>query len=186
MSFKETFDKERADLQNVKRPYETAAFLIFAVMFIQQIGFWVLRLLKHLKSIKDAAGAFNPNFNTNLPTTPAFVIRIIQIDTSKWLYIILGFLAFALWYFLIYVFVWNYCKKHGYAKWTWTVLIAFLPVNLFFAPAYIWYALYVFRPYIMRFIKRAVVEFKEFDPNHQFSEDIEEAQEEQKELESKE
>ena len=39
-------------------------------------------------------------------------------------------------------------------------------------PVYIWYAVYVFRPYIMRFIKRAVVEYKEFDPNHKFSEDI--------------
>jgi len=173
MSLKDVIREEKNDLQGIKRPYETAAFLIFAVMFIQQIGFWVLRLFQHLKNIKAAAGAWNPAFSTNLPTTPAFVIRIIGIDTTKWMYIILGFLALALWYFLIFIFVWNYCKKHGYAKWTWTTLIVFLPVGtIFLMPVYIWYAVYVFRPYIMRFIKRAVVEYKEFDPNHKFSEDI--------------
>lgn len=179
MSFKDVIKEESKDLQSVKRPYETAAFLIFAVMFIQQIGFWILRVSQQLKAIKAAAGAWNPTFSTNLPTTPAFVIRIIQIDATKWLYVFLGLVALGFWYFLIYLFVWNYCKKHGYAKWTWTVLIVFLPVNLFLMPAYVWYAIYVFRPYIMRFIKRAVVEYKEFNPNHQFLEDIEEPQEPQ-------
>ncbi|QMS85455.1 hypothetical protein [Candidatus Xianfuyuplasma coldseepsis] len=176
MGFKEQFEKERSELQNVKRPYETAAFLIFAVMFIQQIGYWVLRTLEQLKDIKDAAGAWNPSFSTNLPTTPAFVTRIINIDATKWLWVIVGFLALALWYFLIYLFVWRYCQNHGYAKWTWTVLIVFLPTTLFLVPVYVWYAIYVFRPYIMRFLKRAVVEFKEFNPNHQFTEEVEEVE----------
>jgi hypothetical protein len=172
MGFKEQFQQEKKDLQNVKRPYETAAFLIFAVMLFQQLFYWVLRLIQHFKNIKAAAGAWNPNFGTNLPTTPAFVIRIIQIDSTKWLWIVAGFLALALWYFLIYLFVWNYCKKRGLAKWTWTVLITFLPTTLFLVPVYIWYAIYVFRPHIMRFIKRSVVEFKEFDPEAPFPEDL--------------
>lgn len=174
MGFSEELKKESQELKAVKRPYETAAFLIFAIMLFQQLAFWVIRLNKFRKDIKAAAGAWNPSFNTNLPTTPAFVIRIIQIDATKWLYVLLGLIGLALWYFLIYLFVWNYCKKRKLAKWTWTVLIAFLPVNILFIPAYIFYAVYVFRPYFFRFIKRMVEEYKAYNPSIPFPEEVEE------------
>jgi len=174
MGFSEEFKKESQALKDVKRPYETAAFLIFAIMLFQQLAYWVIRILKFNKDINDAAGTWSPNFNTNLPTTPAFVIRIIQVDATKWFYVLLGLIGLVLWYFLIYLFVWNYCKKRNLAKWTWTVLIAFLPVNILFIPAYILYAVYVFRPYFFRFIKRIVEEYKAYDPSKPFAEELEE------------
>lgn len=36
MTFKEQFQQERQELRDGNRPYETAAFIIFAVMLIQQ------------------------------------------------------------------------------------------------------------------------------------------------------
>jgi len=174
MGFSEELKKESQALKAVKRPYETAAFLIFAIMLFQQLAYWVLRINNFRKAIKAAAGLWNPAFTTNLPTTPAFVVRIIQIDPTKWLYVLLGLIGLAVWYFLIYLFVWNYCKKRNLAKWTWTVLIAFLPVNILFIPAYILYAVYVFRPYFFRFIKRIVEEYKAYDPSIPFQEEEEE------------
>ncbi len=174
MGFSEELKKESQALKAVKRPYETAAFLIFAIMLFQQLAYWLLRINDFRKDIKAAAGLWNPSFVTNLPTTPAFVVRIIQIDPTKWLYVLLGLIGLAVWYFLIYLFVWNYCKKRNLAKWTWTVLIAFLPVNILFIPAYILYAVYVFRPYFFRFIKRIVEEYKAYDPSIPFQEEEEE------------
>lgn len=174
MGFSEELKKESQELKAVKRPYETAAFLIFAIMLFQQLAYWLIRMNNFRKAIKAAAGTWNPTFNTNLPTTPAFVIRIIQIDATKWLYVLLGLIGLVLWYFLIYLFVWNYCRKRKLAKWTWTVLIAFLPVNILFIPAYILYAVYVFRPYFFRFIKRMVEEYKAYNPSVPFPEEVEE------------
>lgn len=164
MSVKDIISEEKKDLLKVKRPYETAAFLIFSIMFVRQMFFWVINLIKFI-----GASTF---FSTNLPTTPAFVIQLINLNSTKWIWVIVGFLGLVLWYFLIYLFVWNYCRVKGYAKWTWTALIAFLPTTLFLVPVYIWYAIYVFRPYIMRFIKKAVEEYKAFDPNAKFPEEV--------------
>jgi hypothetical protein len=102
-----------------------------------------------------------------------FILRIINIDSSKWVWVIFGLLAFIGYYVLIYFFVWNYCKKNNLAKWTWSLFVVFGP-TIFLAPPFIWFAIYVFRPYIARFAKRVVVEFKEFDPNEEFPEEVEE------------
>jgi len=172
LSLKEAINHEREDLQGVKRPYETAAFLIFAILFIQQVAYLVYHLVRFAFTINNMT--FMSMANVCTGNNQGFVARIVNLDSNNWIVIILGIVAFAFYYFLIYMFVWNYCKRHGLAKWTWTVLVVFFPGNLLFMPAYMWFALYVFRPYIMRFIKRAVVEYKEFDPKHKFQEEIEE------------
>lgn len=163
MSIKEIIDQEKQDLKSVKRPYETAAFIVFAVLFVEQIGYWLLRLFDFIKN-----GGW---FSTNLPRTPLFVTRIIQIDASKWIWVLAGLAGLVLWYFLIYLLVWNYCKKNGYAKWVWTTLIVFGPGTIFLVPTYLIYVLYVFRPYVFRFVKKGVEEYKAFNPNHQFKEE---------------
>ena len=48
-----------------------------------------------------------------------------------------------------------------------------MPGNVIFMPPFLWFAVYVFRPYLMRFAKRAVEEYKAFDPNHKFEEEVE-------------
>jgi hypothetical protein len=70
--------------------------------------------------------------------------------------------------------VWNYCRKRGLAKWTWTTLIAFGPGAIFLVPTYLIYAVYVFRPYLFRFIRRGVDEYKKFNTDYVFSEEEEE------------
>ena len=161
MSLKASFSKEMADLKTNKRPYETAAFIIFMVLLIQQVGLLLVRFIGFIQ---------NGWFGTGNLTTPGFFARIITIDNNSWAYVILGLLAFVIYYVLIYKFVYRYCAHHGYAKWTWTLIVAFGPNILLTSPYYI-YALYVFRPYVFRFVKRIVEEFKAYDPKQPFKEE---------------
>lgn len=160
MGFKEELDREKNALLTSKRPYETAAFIVFLVLFVQQFGILILRIVNF---IKDSKGAATGWFSTNGLTTPAFFSRIVLLDSSKHTYVFIAIAALILWYFLIYLLVWNYCKKRNKAKWTWTLMIVFGPTILFMPP-YIIYAIYVFRSYFFRFIKTVVEEYKEFDP----------------------
>lgn len=164
MSIKEIIEEEKQDLQSVKRPYETAAFILFAVMFVQQFAFWVYRFIQFIS---------NGWMATNMPNTPGFVSRIINIDNTSWLWVLLGIAGMVFYYFIIYLLVWNYCKKNGYAKWVWTALIVFGPAAILFVPTYLIYAIYVFRPYVFRFIKKGVTEYKSFDPDKKFKEEKE-------------
>ena len=170
MGFKETFQQEKRDLKAVKRPYETVAFLLFALLLLQQLFYWVKNLIDFMKVGNSWFSTANILTQGNLQT---FILRIINIDSSKWVWVIFGLLAFIGYYVLIYFFVWNYCKKNNLAKWTWSLFVVFGP-TIFLAPPFIWFAIYVFRPYIARFAKRVVVEFKEFDPNEEFPEEVEE------------
>jgi len=171
MGLKETFIEEKRDLQAVKRPYETVAFILFSLLLLQQLFYWVKNLIDFIKA---GAGWFSIANITTQGNLQNFVLRIININGASWLWIILGFIAFIGYYFLIYVFVWNYCKKNNLAKWTWTLFVVFGP-TIFLAPPFVWFAIYVFRPYIARFAKRVAVEFKEFSPNEEFAEEKQEA-----------
>ncbi len=177
MSFKQEFEKEKADLVHNKRPYETAAAIIFAVLMFQQIGFLLYRTVEYLIDLFKAG--VTPYFSCNGMTTPAFFARIIGIDSSAVIVVILAIAALALWYFLIYVFVFRYLKRRGEAKWTWTTLILFGP-TLLFMPPYIFFIIYVFRPYFFRFIKTIVEEYKAFDVKTKFKEELPEPSEEVK------
>lgn len=175
MSLKDTLLEEKDALQSVKRPYETVAFILFALLFIQQLA-WLAKAF-----IQFAFDATVINFmstanwcNANLQ---GWIARIVIIDSTKWVWVIAGLLAFVLYYALVYLFVWNYCKKHNLAKWTWTLFVVFMPGNVIFMPPFLWFTVYVFRPYIMRFIKKAVEEYKGFNPNHKFEEELEPAPE---------
>ncbi|MCF7926090.1 MAG: hypothetical protein K9L74_00745 [Candidatus Izimaplasma sp.] len=110
--------------------------------------------------------------NTNLPTTPAFVRNIISVDITKWIWVLAGLLGLVVWYALLYLLGWNYCRKHGYAKWIWTTLIAFGPNSIFLVPTYLIYAVYLFRPYLFRFIRRGVDEYNAYDSNYAFKEEV--------------
>lgn len=170
MSFKEEFEHEKRDLLENKRPYETAAAIIFGVFFLQQIGFLIFRTIEFLIDFfKSGVTAY---YSFTSMTTPTFFQRIINVDSSKLIYVLIGLAALALWYGLIYIFVFRYCQKRGLAKWTWTTLIMFGPTILFMPP-YIIYAVYVFRPYFFRFIKTVVEEYKAFDVHTKFKEEIE-------------
>jgi len=175
MSLKEVLQEERQDLQSIKRPYETAAFIIFMLLFIQQLA-WLGKALWQF--IFDSTTiTFLSVANWCNANNQGWIARIVTIDSTKWVWVIAGLLGYVLYWAIIYFLVWDYCKRHGYAKWTWTTLVVFLPGNLLFMPAYMWFIVYVFRPYIMRFIKRAMVEYKQFDPNHKFEEELEPAPE---------
>ncbi len=168
MGFKEEFNKETKDLQNVKRPYESAAFILFVILIIQQLFFVLKNLIDFMKPVNTWFSTANITITTN---NQGFFSRIVGIDSTSWIYVILAFAALGLYYFLIYAFVWNYCRKRGLAKWTWTLFVVFGPA-IFLAPAYIWYTIYVFRPYIFRFIKRGVEEYNTFNPNKAFKEEM--------------
>lgn len=173
MSFKENFESEKAELLQNKKPYETAAFIIFGILFIQQMFFLLRAILEFLKK----GQTFFPNVNiTVAANNQNFFNRIVALDSTSWFYVLLAIGALVLYFFLIYLFVWNYCKKRGLAKWTWTLFVVYGP-GIFLAPAYIWYVIYVFRPYIFRFLKRGYEEFKSFDPKTEFKEEQEEKEE---------
>lgn len=185
MNLKEEFNKEKNSLVNAKRPYETAAFLIFAIFLVQQAFYIFINFIDYFKRIGDRndwVNLGNTTYPVNFsfsssgttPNIPLFVSRVLGVDSSKFFWIFMSLLFLALWYFLIYLFVWNYSRKHGYAKWTWTALIAFGPASIFLVPTYLIYAIYVFRPYVFRFIRKGVDEYKKFSPDYKFSEDLEE------------
>ena len=159
MGFKEGLEREKHALASKKRPYESAAFLIFAILMLQQLFFLLRNIYRFIKN----GGTFSTANITVVNNLQGFFSRIVFIDSSKWIYVIGAILALVLYYFLIYLLVWNYCKKRGHAKWTWTLLIVFGP-NIFFMPPYIFYAVYVFRSYFYRFFKTLVEEYKAFDP----------------------
>ncbi len=167
MSLKEKIQSEKSELLQNKRPYESAAFVIFGVLMIQQI-FFLLRAI--FQFMQKGNTFFNSANITNIANNQGFFNRIVSIDFTSWLYVLLAIAALVFYYFLIYVLVWNYCNKRGYAKWTWTLIVVFAPY-MFFAPAYIWYVIYVFRPYIFRFMKKGYVEFKSFNPDKKFEEE---------------
>jgi|GEM_PF-733050 len=186
MGLKDVINEEKKDLVNVKRPYETAAFLIFSVFFVQQMFYLLLRFIQYFKDVgtmKDAvalgATAWKVPFSyARVTNLPLFVGRIIGVDSTSWFYVGLSFLFLIFWYFLIYLLVWNYCKKRNLAKWTWTTLILFGPAAIFLVPTYLWFAIYVFRPYVFRFVRRGVDEYHKYSENHVFNEEVEEKVEE--------
>ncbi len=161
MSLKENIDKEKTDLIKNKKPYETAAFIIFAVLFFQQIAFLLYRVIDFFVDMADST-ITTAYFSQTSLTTPVFFGRIINISASSVVVLLLAIVMLVLWYYLIYRLVFRYCAKNGYAKWTWTALVVFGP-TIFLIPPYIIFAAYVFRPHLFRFIKRAVQEFKEYD-----------------------
>ena len=59
MSFKETIQKERRELQSVRRPYETVAFLVFSLLFLQNLFFLVVQLLDATKPTYEGENAYN-------------------------------------------------------------------------------------------------------------------------------
>lgn len=79
------------------------------------------------------------------------------------MYVIIVVSILELYFFLIYIFVWNYCKKRILAKWTRTTLVVFGP-GMFFIPAYMLYIIYIFREYISKIIKTIIEEYKAFYP----------------------
>ena len=178
MDLKQEFLKEKGEILDIKKPYETAAFVIFAVFFLQQMFYLFLMILSFFDNLKIANVKISDKIVSfrfgNTPNIPIFVGRILNQGSAKIFYIFLAFLFLALWYLLIYIFVWNYCNKHGYAKWTWTALIVFGPTSILQVPTYLIYAIYVFRPYIFRFARRGVDEFKKYDSKYQFEEEKEE------------
>lgn len=172
MSFREDLLKEKNELKDSKRPYETAAFILFALLVFQQVFYWLRSFIRFL----DSTVTWFPITNiTAAANNQAFILRLINIDNSKWIWVLLGFAAWILYYFLIYVFVWRYCSRRGMAKWTWSLFVAFGP-TMILIPSYMFFVLYVFRDYFFRFCKRVVVEFKNYDPSVPFPEEIEETE----------
>lgn len=165
MGFKDTIQKERHDLQSVKKPYETVAFIMFGLMFLQNILFMFVQIFNMFQSKFWNFGNFLTRMNN-----AGFIVRFSNIFTGAFLQMLVAILMFVLYWGLIYFFVWNYCKKHNLAKWTWTLFVVYGP-GIFLATPIVFFVIYVFRPYIARFVKRFVVEFKAFDPNHQFEEE---------------
>jgi len=175
MGFKEEIDREKYALKANKRPYETLSFIIFTILMIQQLFYLGRNLWLFLKN----GGFFSTANITVVSRTQNFFNRIVNIDSSKWLYISLAILALAFYYFLVYVFVWNYLKKENKAKWTWTLFVVFGP-TVFLAPSYVWFAIYAFRKYFFRFIKTVIEEYKAFDPKKLDEEDAKIFAEEEK------
>ncbi len=159
MGFKEEIEREKYALKSNKRPYETVSFIIFAILMIQQLFFLGRNLWLFIKN----GGFFSTANVTGVSRLQGFFNRIVGIDSSNWIYIIAGIAALALYYFLIYTFVWNYLRKRNKAKWTWTLFVVFGP-TIFLAPSYVWFAIYAFREYFFRFIKTVIEEYKAFNP----------------------
>ncbi|AIO19724.1 hypothetical protein KQ51_01854 [Candidatus Izimaplasma bacterium HR1] len=165
MGFKDTLEKERRELKSVKRPYETVAFIIFVLMIAQNLYFLILEFINLVKNSLFSVGNVLVQMNN-----ATFIARFSNSFSNQWLSMIVGILLFALYWALIYYFVWNYSKNNKLAKWTWTLFVVYGP-SIFLATPLVFFVIYVFRKYFARFAKRFVEEFKNFDPNHKFEEE---------------
>ena len=177
MGFKDDLDREKHSLMSSRRPYETAAFIIFALLFMQQMFYLIRSLYDFVKN----GGNFIVTNITSAGNLQAFFNRTVFVDSSKWIWVLLGIALLGLYYFLVYIFVWRYCKKRNLAKWTWTTLVVFGP-GMFFMPAYMIYIIYIFREYIFKFIKTIVDEYKAFDPKEMALKEALLLEEEEKEV----
>jgi len=171
MTIKDVLENERKELQSIRRPYETVSFLILATLIFQQLFYLVVNFINFIKNGWMSTANFT---NGNLQ---GFITRLCGVDNTSWIIVLLTIFVWFLYYLIIFVLVWNYARRHNLAKWTWTLFVAFGP-TIFLAPAYIWFVIYAYRFYLVRFIKIVVTEFKEFNPNAKFKEEIETTPEE--------
>lgn len=170
MSVKVGVKKEIDDLVKFEKPYESVAFIVFSLLLLQQF----IYLIKNVIDFTGSAFLVSSNgwLTSNLM---GFIIRILNLGPNKWVYIVLAILAYLLYYFFMYALIWKYCKKNNLAKWTWTLFVVFCP-TIFLAPAYIWFVMYAFHPYLVKFVKKLVVEFNSYQPNQKPSKEKKEVE----------
>jgi len=158
MNLKEELQQEKEELMKNKKPHETVAFILFAILFAQQFLILLYRIVEYIVDWIDPATA-TTYFDCSSMTTPAFFQRIVLIDSKSVLLILLALAALAFWYILIYKLVFEYSQKHGMSKWTWTTLVMFGP-NLVFVPAYMIYIAFVFRKPLIDFMRKILKDVK--------------------------
>jgi len=151
MSFKENFENEVKDLKSFKKFYETIAFFVFSILVVQQLFFLVVNLIDFKKNTWFSTN----NFSTS--NLQGYVNRIVQIDSSSVLVVIIAIIAWVLYYVFLYFVVFKFSSKRGMSKWTWTLFVAFGP-TIFLAPAYIWFILFAYRYEIYSIFKKLVTE----------------------------
>lgn len=151
MSFKENFENEVKDLKSFKKFYETIAFFVFSILVVQQLFFLVVNLIDFKKNTWFSTN----NFSTS--NLQGYVNRIVGIDSSSVLVVIIAIIAWVLYYVFLYFVVFKFSSKRGMSKWTWTLFVAFGP-TIFLAPAYIWFILFAYRYEIYSIFKKLVTE----------------------------
>ena len=101
MSIKDEIVNEKNQLISVKRPFETAAALLFLIFFVQQIFYIFLNFVEYFRQIGvrndfvDTGGTsykvfFSFNMNGSTPNLPVFVGRILGVDSSKFFWILVS------------------------------------------------------------------------------------------------
>lgn len=152
MGFQQAFKKEAVSLKSFKKVYETVAFLVFAVLIFQQLFYLVVNIINF-----GNFGFFSVN-NFCTSNLQGFVARIVGINNTSVVFMILGILAWFVYYFFLYLLVFRFAQKQKMAKWTWTLFVAFGPTILF-VPSYIWFILFAFRKPLMIVLKKILAEF---------------------------
>jgi len=179
MGFKQVLKKEAASLKSFKKVYETVAFLALAVLIFQQLFYLVVNIINFSR-----LGFFSVN-NFCTSNLQGFVARIVGINNTSVVFMILGILAWFVYYFFLYLLVFRFAQKQKMAKWTWTLFVAFGPTILF-VPSYIWFILFAFRKPLMIVMKKILAEFNETEILEDEEIEEEEIVEEDKEEEAKE
>ena len=86
MGFKENIGKEKQALISTRRPYETAAFIIFSLLFLQQ-AFYLIRSTYLFAKNKTFFSLTNI---TSVGNLQAFFNRTVFVDSTKWIWVILA------------------------------------------------------------------------------------------------
>jgi len=167
MGVKDVLTREKDELVAVRRPYETAAFIIFALLMFQELFYLIRGIVNFFKN-----GFYNTGNIGMIAQNQGFIRRFIQLDSTKLMIVLIAMLLVLLYYALIWLLVWNYCRKQGLPKWTWTTIVVFGPASILLVPTYLIFALYAFRPYVFRFIRKGVDEYKRYGNNHVFKEEL--------------
>ena len=127
MGVKDVLTREKDELVAVRRPYETAAFIIFALLMFQELFYLIRGIVNFFKN-----GFYNTGNIGMIAQNQGFIRRFIQLDSTKLMIVLIAMLLVLLYYALIWLLVWNYCRKQGLPKWTWTTIVVFIEPNASF------------------------------------------------------
>jgi hypothetical protein len=166
MSSGDSFNKEINNLVKFKKVYESIAFIALLVLIFQQFAYLVVNIINFVTGGFFSTASFT---NANLQ---GFISRIVNINSSSWVFVVLGILAWFGYYVLLFFLVFRFSSKRKMSKWTWTLFVAFGP-TIFLAPAFIWFILFAFRYEIYGVFKRLVEDYRNAKPKEYIEEEVE-------------
>ena len=107
MSSGDSFNKEVNNLVKFKKVYESIACITLLILIFQQFAYLIVNI------INFATGSFFSTANFANANLQGFISRIVNINSSSWIFAVLGILAWFGYYALLF-FLWIFGAHRFY------------------------------------------------------------------------